>query len=117
MKLYLDEDLSPIIGQLLRRYGIDVTTAQEVGNIQFDDRAQLAYATGEERAIVTANALDFLELHREAVASNAEHYGIVLVPSNFRGDEFKAIAGAIRDAVKPYARSLRGLVLYVKRSR
>lgn len=115
MKLYLDEDLSPTIGELLRRHGMEVTTAHEVGNIQLDDRAQLAYASQEERAIVTANVVDFLELHRDAVATNTEHHGIILVPSSFRGDEFKAIADAIRDAVKPYARSLRGLVLYVKR--
>lgn len=115
MKLYLDEDLSPTVARLLRRHGIDATTAHEVGNVQLDDRAQLAYATREGRAIVTANVVDLAELARDAVATNTEHSGIVLVPSSFRGDEFQAITEPNRDAVKTYTRSLRGLVLYVKR--
>ena len=115
MKVYLDEDLSPAIAELLRRYGIDATSAQEVGNVQLDDRAQLAYATQEGRAIVTANVVDFLDLAHEAVASNAEHAGIVLVPSSFRGDEFQAIADGIFEALKPYDGGLRGLVVYIRR--
>ena len=115
MKVYLDEDLSPVIAALLRKHGVDATTAQEVGNVQLGDRVQLAYAAREGRAIVTANVIDFIELAHEAVATNTEHAGIVLVPSSFRGDEFKAIADAIFQALKPYRRGLRGLVLYLRR--
>lgn len=116
MKVYLDEDLSPVIAGLLRKHGIDATTAQEVGNVQLDDRAQLAHAAREGRAIVTANVIDFIELAHEAVATNTEHAGIILVPSSFRGDEFQAIAGAISQALKPYRGSLHGLVLYLRRA-
>ena len=115
MKVYLDEDLSPVIAARLRERGIDVTTAQEVGNVQLDDRAQLAYATREGRAIVTANVVDFIDLAHEAVATNAEHAGIILVPSSFRGDEFRAIADAIVQALKTYRGCLRGLVVYLRR--
>ena len=115
MKVYLDEDLSPVIAALLRKHGMDATTAQEVGNIQLDDRAQLAYAAREGRAIVTANVIDFIRLAHEAIATNSEHAGIVLVPSSFRGDEFQAIADAIVEAVKPYRTGLRSSVLYVSR--
>ena len=115
MKVYLDENLSPIIAALLRKHGIDATAAQEVGNVQLDDRAQLAYATREGRVIVTANVIDFIALAHEAVATNNEHVGIVLVPSNFRGDEFQAIADAIVEAVKPYRAGLHGFVLYLSR--
>ena len=115
MKVYLDEDLSPSIAELLRHNGIDATSAHEVGNSQLDDRAQLIHATREDRAIVTANVVDFVELAHEAVASNTEHAGIVLVPSSFRGDEFQAIADAIVEALKPYRGGLRGLVVYIRR--
>ena len=94
---------------------MDVTAAQEVGNIQLDDRAQLTYAAREGRAIVTANVVDFIELAHDAVATNTEHAGILLVPSSFRGDDFQAIADAIVEAVRPYRTGLRGLVLYVSR--
>mgnify|MGYP003577262443 CR=1 FL=1 len=69
----------------------------------------------EGRAIVTTNVFDFLRLAREAVATNTEHAGIVLVPSSFRGDEYEAIAHAILEEVKPYPHGLEGVVLYVKR--
>ena len=78
-------------------------------------RAQLGYATREERAIVTANVVDFIRLAREAVATNTGHAGIVLVPSSFRGDEFEVLADAIVDGLKPYPKGLHGVVLYVKR--
>lgn len=115
MKVYLDEDLSPNIAELLRQRGIDAKSAQEVGNTQLDDRAQVAYATREGRAIVTANVVDFIQLAHEAVATNTEHGGVVLVPSSFRGDEFRAIADAIVEALKPYREGLKGVVLYIKR--
>ena len=115
MKVYLDENLSPAIAQLLRRRGIDATSAQEVGNIQLDDRAQLAYATREGRAIVTAKVVDFIELARDAVATNTEHAGIILVPSSFYGDEFQAITEALVEGLKPYRDDLHGIVLYIRR--
>ena len=115
MKVYLDEDLSPAIAKLLRRKRIDAVAALEAGNVQLDDRGQLAYATREGRAIVTANVVDFIDLAHEAVATNTAHAGMILVPSSFRGDEFQAIADAIFEAVKPYRTGLRGLVLYVSR--
>lgn len=114
MKLYLDENLSRTIAELLRRRGIDTASAQEVGNTQLDDRAQLEYATREGRAIVTANIVDFIQLAREAVATNSEHCGIVLVPSSFRGDELHVITDAILEAVTAYPDGLEGIVLYVK---
>jgi len=115
VKVYLDEDLAPAVAQRLRRRGIDATSAQEAGNAQLDDRAQLAYATREGRAIVTANVVDFIELARDAVAANTEHAGIILVPSSFRRDEFQAIADAILEALKPYRTGLHGVVLYIRR--
>ena len=117
MKVYLDEDLSPRIAELLRRRGMDATSAQDIGNTQLDDRAQLEHATREGRAVVTANVVDFIQLAHEAVATNTEHGGIVLVPASFRGDEFQAIAAAIFEALKPYRAGLDGVVLYIKRVR
>ena len=115
MKLYLDENPSPGIAERLRQRRIDAVSAHEVGNIQLDDRSHLHYATLAGRAIVTANVVDFIELAHDAVVTNTEHAGIVLIPSSFRGDELQAIAEAISKAVKPYPRGLRGVVLYVNR--
>ena len=115
MKVYIDEDLSPSIAAILRQRGVDATSAHEVGTTQLGDRAQLEYATREGRAIITRNVVDFIALAHAAVAANAGHAGIVLVPSSFRGDEFQAIADAIVAAAKPYRKGLDSVILYVER--
>ena len=115
MKVYLDENLSPAIAELLRQKGIDAISALEAGNVQLADRDQLAYAIREGRAIVTANVVDFIAIAQEAVATNTEHAGIVLVPSSFRGDEFQASADAIFEILEAYHQGLSGVVLYVRR--
>jgi hypothetical protein len=117
VKVYLVEDLSPSIALFLRQRGLDATSAHDVGNVQLEDHAQLEYATREGRAIVTRNAIDFLRLARDAVATNTRHWGIVLVPSSFRGDEYQAIADALVEDLKPYPHGLEGVVIYVKRDR
>jgi uncharacterized protein DUF5615 len=117
VKVYLDEDLSPIVARILRSKGVDAISAHEVGKVQLDDRTQLAEASREGRAIVTANVIDFLALAHDAVARNAEHAGIVLVPSSFRGDEFEAIADAVHRAVSQHPHGLMGLVIYLRRTR
>jgi hypothetical protein len=117
VKVYLDEDLSPSIALLLRQRGVDATSAHEVGNVHLGDHAQLEYATREDRAIVTRNVFYFVRLARDAVATNTRHAGIALVPASFRGDEYRAIADAIVENLKPYPHGLDGVVLYVKRGR
>lgn len=115
MKAYLDENLSPEIARILRRWGIDAVSAHEVGQVQLDDRGQLAFAAGEGRSIVTADVVDFLALAEDAVRSNTEHCGIILVPSSFRGDEFVAIARAVRRVHDEHPKGLLGLVVFLQR--
>lgn len=115
MKLYLDENLSPRIAELLRARGLDAVSAHEAGNTQLTDVAQLRYATSQGRAIVTCDVADFVALATETIAANADHAGIVLVSSAFRTDDFTAIADAIERAARRYPDGLPGMVLYVTR--
>ena len=115
MRFKIDENLPAEFVEMLRLAQHDATSVLDEGlGGAADDRVAQACRT-EGRAIVTANVVDFLELAHEAVASNAEHAGIVLVPSSFRGDEFQAIADGIFEALKPYDGGLRGLVVYIRR--
>jgi hypothetical protein len=116
VKVYLDEDLSPIIARILRDKGVDAVSAHEVGKVQLEDRVQLAEAIQAGRAIITANIVDFLVLAHDAVARNADYAGIILVPSSFRGDEFQAIADAVHMAVSQHPKGLAGLVIYLRRT-
>ena len=112
MKLYLDENLSPRIAELLRARGLDATSAHETGNTQLTDAAQLRYATDQARAIVTCDVADFVALATEMIAA---HAGIALVSPRFRPDDFHGIADAIAQASRRYPEGLPGAVLYLAR--
>ena len=115
MKVYLDENLSSDIARLLRAKGIDAVSAHEVRRRQVADRAQLDFATTQDRVIVTADVVDFLALSRQAIAANSEHAGIIVVPASFRGNEFQAIADGIHQIARQYPDGLRGAVVYLRR--
>jgi predicted nuclease of predicted toxin-antitoxin system len=63
--------MSAALAAGLRREGVDVTTAPEVGLLQATDQEHLDFARREQRVIVTHDA-DFLRLH----ASGEPHPGI-----------------------------------------
>lgn len=77
-KLYLNEQLSPVIAVQLRNQGFDVTSSQEAGMLAKTDEKQLEYAVSEHRALVTFNASDFRRLHGRYLAGEKEHWGIIL---------------------------------------
>lgn len=115
MKLHLDENLSPRVAEMLRAAGSDAMSAYDVGNTQLDDRAQLAYATREGRAMVTCDVADFVELAAEAIRANTEHAGIMLISSQFGTDEFASIAKGIGAVVRRYPNGIHWTVVYVTR--
>lgn len=115
MRLYLDENPSRRIAEILRARGIDATSAREVGNVGVDDRTQLRHATREGRAIVTTDVADFVVLAEEAIATNASHAGIILVPPGFRLSAFTALADAIEEAVRRYPAGADDMVLVLGR--
>lgn len=77
-KLYLDEDVSVMVGEILRSHGFDVVTARDAQNLGGTDSAQLAFATRHRRVILTHNRLDFEALHRAAIMEQRPHAGIIL---------------------------------------
>ena len=80
LKLYLDEDVTPLLARALRQRGFDVTSAVELGHVGWSDEEQLEYAVSEGRAILTHNIRDFVRLHREWLSKGKEHFGIVVAP-------------------------------------
>jgi hypothetical protein len=68
------------VTQDLRQLGIDILTAQEAGRRGSPDPDQLAFATAEERVMLTFNA-DYLTLHRSGV----QHAGIAWTPQQKYG--------------------------------
>ncbi len=102
MKIHLDEDLSPVIAQLLRQRGLDAISAHEIGLIQVSDQEQLDRAAAQGRAIVTRNGHDFKVLAAERIQSQHPHAGIIVCPPTVRGSEYSLIADAIRRVAQAY---------------
>lgn len=77
IKFYFDEHVDPAIAYALRKRGVDVLTAQEVGMLGVADEKHLQLAISQHRAIFTQDT-DFLRLHRAGVT----HEGIIYTHQN-----------------------------------
>ena len=86
MKLLLDEMMSPVIAQELRRRGHHVeSVAGNTGREAMSDPEVLVLARAEHRAIATNNLRDYRPLHVEAIVPGGNgHFGIIFIPGNYR---------------------------------
>lgn len=75
VKLYLDEDVRPLLADILRDRGYDVSSTSHARRKGLTDTEQLQCASKEQRALVTHNIRDFVQLHARFPD---EHCGIVL---------------------------------------
>lgn len=94
MKLYADEQYPYPIVKCLRNLGHDVLTVQEAGkaNQRIPDDEVLAFGTENERAVITQNRKDFIQLHR----MNPNHGGIIACTED---RDWDAIAQRIHAAI------------------
>lgn len=76
-KLYLDEDVSVRIADILQGRGYDVCTAREKGMLGTTDAEQLAFAADQGRVFVTHNRVDLEELAVRYFEEDRTHAGIV----------------------------------------
>lgn len=78
MNFYLDEDIKPLLADMLRNRGIDCLAAREAGTLGQSDHEQLTFATFHNRAIITFNIVDYLGLAVTWAAESREHAGIIV---------------------------------------
>jgi Domain of unknown function (DUF5615) len=71
IRYFMDEHYPALVSQALHQRGIDVLTVQDAGRGGLPDLDQLAFATAEDRVMVTFDA-DYLTLHYSGI----EHAGI-----------------------------------------
>ena len=105
--LYANEQFPRRVVEFLRELGHDVLTVQEADNRGLPDGEVLAFATSQQRAVLTLNRKDFVKLHR---ASNA-HSGIIACS---RDDNWQRQAERIHAAVSAQE-SLSGQLLRVNK--
>ena len=77
-RLYVDADITPQLGRLLRTRGFDVVSCHESGSEFLTDEQQLERARSLGRAILSSNYRDFLLLARMWAKDGREHAGIVV---------------------------------------
>lgn len=78
VELYLDEDVSVLVAELLRVRGFTAQTTQDAARKNTEDEEQLAYAVSQGRALLTHNRDDFAALAHRYFADGRKHYGIII---------------------------------------
>ena len=78
IKLYLDEDVSSVVAELLRARGFEAVTTQEAGLLRNTDAAQLAHAVSLAAAFLTHNRSDFELLVQQYFSNQQSHYGMII---------------------------------------
>jgi predicted nuclease of predicted toxin-antitoxin system len=78
VRLYFDRHIMSRLAVDLRGRGFDVLTTEEAGKDTATDDEQLAFATGEGRAILTFNIRDFVPLHEHWHGAGRHRDGIVV---------------------------------------
>ena len=92
MKLYIDEDISLKVAELLRKKGVDAVSAHERGMIGASDEEQLITAVNENRVMVTRNRNDFIALAVHFFEDLKPHHGLLIIPYSIPGSSFKLMA-------------------------
>ena len=80
MRVYLDDNLdsNALLG-LLQQSGHDAVSPRTVGTSGVADEEHLRYASSNFLVVITANALDFIELHERWRIQQQQHSGILIV--------------------------------------
>jgi hypothetical protein len=105
IQLYFDEDAGQnSLVQALLKNQIDVITTVQAKNVNNSDEQQLIWATNENRVIYTFNVADFCRLHKNYLAENKQHTGIIVVTKQRYsiGQQLRAILFLIKDKSAEY---------------
>ncbi len=86
IRLYLDEDVSVFVAQLLRSHGFEVLTTNDAQDLGSSNVAQLRYATTHRLTLLTHNRVDYELLHAEALRKQQPPAGILI--ANRRASDF-----------------------------
>jgi predicted nuclease of predicted toxin-antitoxin system len=78
IELYLDEDVSVLVADLVKAHSFIATTVRDAGMLRRSDTKQLEYATKHQNALLTHNRGDFEILAQEYAINGLTHSGIII---------------------------------------
>lgn len=79
VQVYLDEDVSVLLSELLKCRNIDSITARDIGMLGKTDEEHLIQAISLKRIFITHNRVDFEQLFTDFVFRNIQHFGIIVL--------------------------------------
>ncbi len=85
-RLFTDEDVYAAVAPALRKAGLDALSTPEARRLGESDNAQLAFAAGQGRVLVTFNVAHFAALHDTWLRQGRHHAGIVVSSQRPIGD-------------------------------
>ena len=106
MKLYLDEDISPRVAELLRKKGVDAVSAHEKDMKGASDEEQLTAAVNEGLVMVTRNRNDFIALTVRFFQDFNPHYGLIIIPHSIPGSNFSLMANRLSAFINKHPKGL-----------
>jgi hypothetical protein len=104
VKVLLDEQLSDLIAQLLRKRGLDAQAIVERTDLlETPDHEVIETASREDRAVVTNNVKDFRPLAAKRITDGRGHAGLILHPA--ARDRSRDATGRLADAIEAVMRA------------
>jgi len=79
-KLYTDEDVNPLLAEILSQRGYPATTARACGHLGLSDKDHFLFAANHGHTLFTHNIRDFCVLAKQFSSDNISHSGIILAP-------------------------------------
>lgn len=79
VRVYVDEDVSAVLGMLLRARNVDAATARDVGMLGKRDDEHFSKAIELRRVLITHNRVDFENLYTQALKENKSHDGVIIL--------------------------------------
>ena len=110
IELYLDEDVSVLVAELLRARGFTVVTARDAGQLERSDAEQLAYAVSQSKTLLTHNRVDFEELARRYFEAGQSHYGIIVAARHASSEITRRLLLILNDIT---ADEMQNLIIYI----
>ncbi|MFM7580104.1 MAG: DUF5615 family PIN-like protein [Microcystaceae cyanobacterium] len=109
-KFYSNENFPLEIVRFLRNFDHDILTSLEAGraNQSIPDNEVLAYATAENRILITLNRDDFIKLHRSGI----DHAGIIICKED---RDYFGQAQARQDYLQQQTSSLNNCLIRVQK--
>lgn len=107
--VYVDECLSPLLAEILRKEGWHATSAFEKSNLGKSDNEQLLEAVKFKAVLITSDKSTFVK-----ETYGIEHFGLIMVSRSVPRDQVASVARKVSELLNKYtADEFRDVVFFI----